>query len=363
MANKRITELDPAGPLTGDELIEVVQETGNGLDNVRTPLLAVVEQLALQGPQGEPGPQGLQGAAGPQGPQGEQGELGAQGEPGPQGPQGAAGPQGPQGQQGVPGPQGIQGLQGEQGTPGEQGLQGLAGPEGPQGPAGPPGADGAAGVDGADGADGDDGWAPVVAVVSDGNRRVLQVASWTGGTGTPPPSGKYVGAAGLVDLVADGIDIRGATGAQGDAGPAGPAGAAGAGVPTGGTTGQILAKTTNADLDTHWIDAPAGANAPRTINTQTANYTLQLSDAGGIVEMNVASANNLTVPDNATVALPIGAQTDIAQYGAGQTTIVAAAGVTIVSVNSNKKIAARYGAATLYKRATNEWVLTGNLAA
>lgn len=335
MANKRITELDPAGPLTGDELIEVVQETGNGLDNVRTPLLALVEQLALQGPQGEAGPQG---------------------------PQGTPGAQGLQGEQGGPGPQGIQGLQGEQGTPGEQGLQGPAGPEGPQGPAGPPGADGAAGADGADGVDGDEGWAPVVAVVSDGNRRVLQVAAWTGGSGTPPPSGKYVGAAGLVDLIADGIDIRGAAGAQGDAGPAGPAGAAGAGVPTGGTAGQVLAKTTNADLDTHWIDPPA-VNAARTINTQTGSYTLQLSDAGAIVEMNAAGANNLTVPDNATVAIPVGTQVDVAQYGAGQTTIVPGAGVTVVSVSSNKKIAARYGTATLYKRATNEWVLTGNLAA
>jgi hypothetical protein len=332
MANKRITELDPAGPLTGDELIELVQQSGSALDNVRTPLLAVVEQLALQGPQGDPGPQG---------------------------PQGAPGPQGPQGDQGDPGPQGDPGLQGPQGPAGDQGPPGAAGPQGLQGPAG---ADGANGADGASGADGDDGWAPVAAVVSDGNRRVLQVASWTGGTGTPPPSGKYVGATGLVDLIADGIDIRGAAGAPGDAGPAGPAGADGAGVAVGGTTGQVLAKASNADLDTHWVDQSSGS-PPRTINTQAASYTLQLVDAGAIVEMNVAGANNLTVPDNATVGFPIGTQVDLCQYGAGQTTIVQGAGVTIVSVGSNKKIAARYGTATLYKRAANEWVLTGNLVA
>ena len=152
----------------------------------------------------------------------------------------------------------------------------------------------------------------------------------------------------------------GPTGAAGATGATGPAGANGAGVPAGGTTGQLLAKTTNADLDTHWID---GGSAARTINTQTASYILQLSDAGCIVEMNVAGANNLTVPDNATVALPVGTQVDISQYGAGQTTIVQGAGVTVVSVSSNKKLAARYGTATLYKRATNEWVLTGNLVA
>jgi hypothetical protein len=133
-------------------------------------------------------------------------------------------------------------------------------------------------------------------------------------------------------------------------------------VPNGGSTGQVLAKNSNTNLDTHWIDQPSN-NLPRTINTQTASYTLQLSDAGAIVEMNVATSNNLTVPDNATVAFPLGTQVDLSQYGAGQTTVVAAAGVTINSASGNKKIGARYGAATLYKRASNEWLLSGNLVA
>jgi len=340
MANKRITELNPAGPLTGDELVELVQPSGSGLANVQAPLTDIVQQLALQGPQGEPGPQGETGLQGWSGPQGEQGVAGLQG---------------------VAGPQGVQG------PAGEQGPQGAVGPEGPQGPPGGDGAPGADGADGSDGADGDDGWAPMLAVVADGTRRVLQVVSWTGGTGTSPPSGKYVGALGLVDLIADAIDIRGATGAQGSIGPAGPSGADGAGVPAGGTAGQVLAKATNADLDTGWIDPPEGGggsgNGPRTINTQVANYTLQLVDAGGLVEMNVAGANNLTVPDHATVGFAIGTQIDLAQYGAGQTTVVPGAGVTIVSVNSNRKLFARYSTATLYKRATNEWLLTGDLVA
>lgn len=323
MANKRITELDLAEPLTGEELVELVQQTGSGLGNVRTPLLAVVEQLALQGPQGEPGPPGDIGPQGPQGLQGELGPPGPQGDVGPQGDQGPQGPEGPQGQSGPQGPAGPQGPQGEQGSAGPQGEpgpQGLQGDQGPQGPVGPQGPQGPAGDEGPSGA--------------------------TGPAGPAGPSGS-----------------QGPTGPTGATGPAGPTGANGAGVPSGGTTGQILAKTSNTDLDTHWVDQLVSGNAPRTINTQTASYTLQLTDAGGIVEMNVASANNLTVPDNATVAFPVGSQVDICQYGAGQTTIVQGAGVTIVSVSSNKKLAARYGTATLYKRATNEWVLTGNLVA
>lgn len=65
---------------------------------------------------------------------------------------------------------------------------------------------------------GDHGWSPVFAVVTDGARRVLQVTGWTGGTGSAPASGKYVGSSGLVTLIADAVDVRGGTGATGSAG-------------------------------------------------------------------------------------------------------------------------------------------------
>ncbi|MFZ4745198.1 MAG: hypothetical protein ACOYL0_16450, partial [Limnohabitans sp.] len=41
-------------------------------------------------------------------------------------------------------------------------------------------------------------------------------------------------------------------------------------------------------------------------NRQTASYTLVLGDRGKLVESNVASANNITVPLNSSVAFPIG---------------------------------------------------------
>ena len=44
-------------------------------------------------------------------------------------------------------------------------------------------------------------------------------------------------------------------------GPQGPKGEDGLGVPAGGTTGQILAKASNADNDTYWKDAPSGGGA------------------------------------------------------------------------------------------------------
>jgi hypothetical protein len=97
-------------------------------------------------------------------------------------------------------------------------------------------------------------------------------------------------------------------------------------------------------------------------NRQTASYTLVLSDADKLVEMNVGSANNLTVPLNSSVAFSTGTQILLAQYGAGQTTVVATSGVTIRSNGAKLKLNAQYSGATLIKIAENEWYLFGDIA-
>ena len=98
-------------------------------------------------------------------------------------------------------------------------------------------------------------------------------------------------------------------------------------------------------------------------NRQSASYVLSVQDIGRLIEMDVATANNLTVPTNATAAFPVGTRINIIQYGAGQTTILAASGVTIRSISNFVKISGRYGIAFLVKIATDEWYLTGNLTA
>jgi hypothetical protein len=97
-------------------------------------------------------------------------------------------------------------------------------------------------------------------------------------------------------------------------------------------------------------------------NRQTASYTLVLGDADKLVEMNVGSANNLTVPLNSSVAFATGTQILLAQYGAGQTTLVPTSGVTIRSNGAKVKLNAQYSGATLIKIAENEWYLFGDIA-
>jgi hypothetical protein len=108
------------------------------------------------------------------------------------------------------------------------------------------------------------------------------------------------------------------------------------------------------------LDA-AKTNKLITTNRQTASYTLVLSDADKLVEMNVGSANNLTIPLNSSVAFSTGTQILLAQYGAGQTTIVATSGVTVRSNGGKLKLNVQYSGATLIKIAENEWYLFGDI--
>lgn len=68
---------------------------------------------------------------------------------------------------------------------------------------------------GIQGEEGDKGWSPILAVVTDGVRRVLQIADWTGGEGAKPAAGSYIGPSGLVSNIASAVDIRGAQGPSG----------------------------------------------------------------------------------------------------------------------------------------------------
>ena len=73
---------------------------------------------------------------------------------------------------------------------------------------------------GSRGSTGNRGWSAILAVVSSGARRVLQISSWTGGQGTAPASGGYIGSDGQTSNINNAVDIRGATG-TGQGGPTG----------------------------------------------------------------------------------------------------------------------------------------------
>lgn len=186
------------------------------------------------------------------------------------------GPQGPQGVAGPTGPQGIQGPQGEKGATGPQGPQGVQGPQGETGEQGP------AGPAGTNGADGENGKTPVLTQSTiNFIPSTTQNGQFTIGVevevGDPiiiacKGSGTYDGRTWVVVgsvmsfAATSHVAVVNVTGVTETTGDQGPQGAAGVGVPSGGTTGQVLKKASNTNYDTEWADESGGGGGDTVID-------------------------------------------------------------------------------------------------
>jgi hypothetical protein len=106
--------------------------------------------------------------------------------------------------------------------------------------------------------------------------------------------------------------------------------------------------------------SPASAFAIFT-DTTTAR-TLAPSDRDAYIRMTNGSANTVTVPLNATTAIPVGTRIWLEQAGAGRTTIAAAVGVTLRQSSPQAQLYLRtqFSQVWLTKVGTDEWVLGGD---
>jgi hypothetical protein len=190
-----------------------------------------------------------------------------------------------------------------------------------------------------------------------------------GGTGTVGPRGPAgpTGATGATGP-RGATGATGATGAAGSAGATGATGPAGPGVPTGGNTGQILAKTSGANYATGWIDAPTGGTSGNSttveVTSVSADYTLQLSDAGKVIEGDTTSAAfAIFIPADADAAFPIGTVIEIDNVGPNPLNIASSGSVTLQYHSAgNHQLTNQFEAATIRKRATNTWIAVGALS-
>jgi hypothetical protein len=133
----------------------------------------------------------------------------------------------------------------------------------------------------------------------------------------------------------------------------------------GGTTGQVLAKASNTNMDFTWV---AQDDISLAINAQTgATYTAVIGDATNtLVTMDNASANTFYIPTDASVAFDVGTVLNIYMKGAGVTTITATTPGTTTVVSAGLTIGspvlARYKIASAVKLAANSWTVIGGIA-
>ena len=159
----------------------------------------------------------------------------------------------------------------------------------------------------------------------------------------------------------------------------------------GGTSGQVLAKNSNTDMDFIWVTDAAGditavtvtspitgggtsgsvaigydAKAGTTLgfNAQTGTtYTLVAADASNkLVTTSNGSAIVVTIPPSVFAA---GEQINVQSIGVGLTSFAQGAGVVITSTGASSSapiLRARYSACTIICTAANTFTVVGDLS-
>ena len=128
----------------------------------------------------------------------------------------------------------------------------------------------------------------------------------------------------------------------------------------GGTTGQVLAKNSNTDLDFTWTEQDDTTLA---FNAQTGTtYTLVAADLGKLVTTSNASAVTVTIPPS---VFATGNIINVQSIGVGLTSFAEGAGVTITSTGASASapiLRARYSAASIICTGSNTFTIVGDLS-
>ena len=127
----------------------------------------------------------------------------------------------------------------------------------------------------------------------------------------------------------------------------------------GGTTGQVLSKASNTNLDFAWIEQD---DTTISFNAQTGTtYTLVASDVSKLVTTSNASSVTVTIPQNVFSA---GNIINVQSIGVGLTTI-SGGSVTITSTGASSSapiLRARYSACSIICTASNVFTIIGDLS-
>ena len=129
----------------------------------------------------------------------------------------------------------------------------------------------------------------------------------------------------------------------------------------GGTTGQVLSKTSATDMDFTWIEQDDSTLA---FNAQTGTtYTLVAADAQNkLVTTSNASPVTVTVPPS---VFTTGNVINVQSIGVGLTSFAQGAGVTITSTGATPSapiLRSRYSACSIICTGSNTFTIVGGIA-
>ena len=159
----------------------------------------------------------------------------------------------------------------------------------------------------------------------------------------------------------------------------------------GGTSGQILAKNSNTDMDFVWVTNDVGditaittaagsglaggatsGNVTLTLSStytaKTVSYTFAAGDEYNIFSMNNAATQQFNIPTDATYNFAVGTEINVFWItGAGQPTIgaVTPGTTTVIStaaISATPKLRVANSGATCKKLAANSWIVFGDIA-
>ena len=159
----------------------------------------------------------------------------------------------------------------------------------------------------------------------------------------------------------------------------------------GGTTGQILSKTSNTDMAFTWISNDVGditavttaagsglsgggtsgaiaLSRSSSYTAKTAAYTIASGDEFNLFSMNNAATQQFNIPTDATFNFAVGTEVNFFWItGAGQPTIgaVTPGTTTVISTGATSatpKLRVANSAATCIKLAANSWLVVGDIA-
>jgi hypothetical protein len=94
-------------------------------------------------------------------------------------------------------------------------------------------------------------------------------------------------------------------------------------------------------------------------NITVSSTTLAATDASTLFACTASTSQEIELPDNASVPIPVGFNVDVTQIGSGTTSIVGAGGVTLLGAGT---LAFQYGVAHVIKIDTDTWLLSGDVA-